>query len=54
LQPKRAGSVRLWIKIDDQNATPYFSQRCPDIYGRSGFAHAAFLISDRDDLHKSE
>jgi hypothetical protein len=31
-----------------------FSQCCAEIYGRSGFAYAAFLISDRDDLHKSE
>jgi hypothetical protein len=32
----------------------YFSQRRAKIYGRSGFANASFLISDRDDLHKSE
>jgi hypothetical protein len=44
----------LWIKIDNQNAMTYFSQRRAEIYGRSGFAHAAFLISDRDDFHKSE
>jgi hypothetical protein len=54
LQPERAGSVRLWIKIDNQNAMTYFSQRRTEIYSRCGFAHTAFLISDRDDLHKSE
>jgi hypothetical protein len=32
----------------------YFSQRCAEIYGRCGFAHPAFLISDRDDFHESE
>jgi hypothetical protein len=31
-----------------------FSQCGAEIYGRGGFAHSAFLISDRDDLHKSE
>jgi len=30
----------------------YLSQRGAEIHGRSGFAHAAFLISDRNDLHK--
>jgi hypothetical protein len=44
----------LRIKIDNQNAMTYFGQRCAQIYGRGRFAHAAFLISDRDDLHESE
>ena len=29
-----------------------FRQRCAEIYGRGCFADAAFLISDRDDLHQ--
>jgi hypothetical protein len=54
LQPKRAGGVRLWIKIDNQNAMTHLSQRGTEIYGRGRFAHAALLISDRDDFHKSK
>jgi hypothetical protein len=44
----------LRIKINNQNAMTQFSQCGAEIYGRGSFAHAAFLISDRDDLHKSE
>src|SRR4030095_12438127 len=50
-QTKRAGRVRLGIKIDKQNAMPQFRERGAKVYGRSRFADAAFLVSDRDDFH---
>jgi hypothetical protein len=51
LQAKRAGRVRLWIKIDKQNAMAQFRQGSAEIYGRGRFADAAFLICDRNDFH---
>jgi len=51
LQPKRAGGVRLWIKIDNQNAPAELRQRSAEVYGRGRFADATFLICDRDDFH---
>jgi len=51
LQTKRAGCVRLWIKIDKQNAMAQFRQSSAEIHGRGRFADAAFLICYRDDFH---
>ena len=51
LQPKRAGGLRLWIKIDNQNAPAELRQRSAEVYGRGRFADATFLICDRDDFH---
>jgi len=51
LQTKRAGRVRLRIKIDKQNAMAQFCQRSAKVHGRGRFADAAFLISNRDDFH---
>jgi len=41
----------LWIKIDNQNAMAELRERSAEIYGRSRFADAPFLVSDRDDFH---
>jgi len=51
LQPKRAGRVRLRIKIDKQNAMAQFRERSAKVHSRRRFADASFLISDRDDFH---
>jgi hypothetical protein len=51
LQPKRAGRVRLWIKIDNQNALAQLRQCSAEVYGRGRFANSTFLICDRNDLH---
>jgi hypothetical protein len=51
LQTERAGRVRLWIKIDKQNAMAEFRQSSAEIYGCGRFADAAFLICDRNDFH---
>jgi len=51
LQPKRAGRVRLWIKIDNQNAVAELGKRSTEVYGSGRFADAAFLICDRDNFH---
>src|SRR6266699_6297128 len=51
LQPKRAGRVRLRIKIDKQNAMAQFRERSAKVHGCSRFADAAFLVSYRDDFH---
>jgi len=47
---------RSWWRslADQENAMTYFSQRGAEIHSGRRFAHTAFLISDRDDLHKSE
>jgi len=50
-QAKRAGRVRLGIKIHKQNAMPQFRERSAKVYGRGRFADAAFLVSNRDDFH---
>jgi hypothetical protein len=41
----------LWIKIDNQNAMAELREPSAEIYGRSRFADAPFLVSDRDDFH---
>ena len=52
LHPKRAGRVRLRIKIDQENAQFLFRQRDAEIHGGRCFANSAFLVRDRNNFHE--
>ena len=47
-----AGGVGLRIKVDEEDARAAGGEAGREIDGGRGFAHAAFLIGDRDDFHR--
>ena len=50
LLPQAAGGVALRVHIDKQGVLPALGQAGGQVDGRGGFAHAALLIGDGDDL----
>ena len=51
VQAHRDSGIPLRIKVNQQHALLHRGERCGEVYGGRGFAHAAFLIRYRYNLH---
>ena len=48
--PQYRGGIALRVEVDDEDAFAFGGERCREVDGGGGFADAAFLVGNGEDL----